>query len=246
MVVLIKGVATLLTEVRPELEKEWHEKNIIPFSQATTGHKKHWWKCERGHEWEQGGTHRGVNKSNCPYCSKTNRKPTKETSLATLSPHLINEWHEKNKKTPNDYTNFSAAKVWWKCQEKGHEWEARIHWRTYGGNNCPECKASKGEKIIADWLKENDIKYIHQYPMGKNGRLFDFYIPEGKIFVEIHGLQHFKETELFSRDLEYRQRVDAEKQAYAEAHGQYIMVDYREHDPNLALERFIDALAELP
>lgn len=234
---------TYLIDIVPEIASEWHERNEIPFDQVKTGATKYWWKCSENHEWDASATHRGISKSKCPYCS--GKRPTAENNLAVMSPHLVKEWHPKNKKGPHEYLNFGAAKVWW-LGECGHEWEAKIKWRTYGGNGCPECKGSKGERIIGEWLKANDIEYIHQYPMGKNGRLFDYYLPELKLFIEIHGLQHFKETALFSRDLKYRQRVDAEKQAYAEAHGKYIMVDYREHDPELALERFLDALAELP
>lgn len=237
---LVRSIPTLLSEVRPELEKEWHKNNPFPFGEATTGHKKYLWKCFKGHEWEASGTHRGTSKSNCPYCA--GKKPTADNNLAVLSPHLITEWHPKNKKDPQEYLNYSGSKVWWIC-DKGHEWEAKIKWRTFGGNGCPRCKSSKGEKIVMQWLENNNIEYVHQYKIGM--RAFDFYLPDEKIFIEIHGLQHFKETALFSRDLKYRQRIDREKQEYAETHGKYIMVDYREHKPELALERFIDQLAEL-
>ncbi|MBK0009905.1 zinc-ribbon domain-containing protein [Bacillus sp. S35] len=239
----------LISVIRPELKKEWdEERNIVNFDEVTTGHKKYWWICSKNteHKWEATATHRAVNGSNCPYCA--NKLPTKETCLATLSPHLIHEWHEKNKKTPCDYLNYSAKKVWWKCAQ-GHEWEARIRWRTGRGNGCPKCKSSKGEKIIENFLKELGIEYVHQYSvkMGDSSwpRFFDFYIPSLKLFIEIHGLQHFKETKIYSKSLIERQEIDRQKQEYAEQHGHYMMVDYREHDPELALERFREQFSKI-
>jgi len=49
------------------------------------------------------------------------------------------------------------------------------------GSRCPKCskKMSHGEKRIIDWLEENNIQYIFQYPMKiKDYNLvLDFYLP---------------------------------------------------------------------
>lgn len=164
-------------------------------------------------------------------------------SLGGRFPELSKQWSDKNKKTPFETKSHSREKVWWKC-ENGHEWKATVMNRTSLGRGCPSCKLSKGERTISDFLIENKIKHIHQHRI--DSKIYDFYLPDEQIYVEIHGIQHFEEVPFFKkRTLHEQQAIDKEKQAYAEANGQYIMVDYREHDPELALERFLDAMAEL-
>ena len=43
--------------------------------------------------------------------------------------------------------------VWWRC-EKGHEWQARLFWRTKMGNGCPYCC---NQKILTGY---NDLATI--------------------------------------------------------------------------------------
>lgn len=73
------------------------------------------------------------------------------------------------------------------------------------------------------------------------------YIPRLKLFVEVHGRQHFHQAtgHLKYINLEKRQQLDAAKKKYAEANGRYMMVDYREHNPELALDRFLEQLEKM-
>lgn len=179
----------------------------------------------------------------CSYCN----------SLGVNFPEVAKEWHpvKNGQLTPYDVSKkTSRIKVWWKC-EIGHEWQSYVVNRTNGLNRCPMCvhNTSKGEKIVSNWLLRNKIEHEIQHYVIINGanRFFDFYIPEQKIFVEIHGKQHFEDVNFYKKDrLETQQIVDRQKQEYAESNGYYVMVDYREHIPELALERFIDAMCELP
>jgi hypothetical protein len=67
------------------------------------------------------------------------RKATKERNFGTLHPELAQQWHptKNGDLTPGQVTPGSSKKVWWKC-ERGHEWQARIAFRTYG-SGCPFC-----------------------------------------------------------------------------------------------------------
>ncbi len=65
-----------------------------------------------------------------------------------------------------------------------------------GGQGCPHCLVSKGEKKIEQWLNSNQIKFVPQkrfkdcrnkYPLP-----FDFYLPEYNTCIEFDGEQHFK------------------------------------------------------
>jgi hypothetical protein len=67
--------------------------------------------------------------------------------LAEANPKLAREWHPtKNAPlTPKDVFPNSDRKVWWLCRY-GHEWEAALYNRNYGGG-CPYCA---GKKACAD------------------------------------------------------------------------------------------------
>ena len=62
----------------PEITKEWHPtKNVLlPSELAPKSHKKVWWRCEKGHEWEAAINKRAEG-TGCPICSKENRKKHK-------------------------------------------------------------------------------------------------------------------------------------------------------------------------
>jgi hypothetical protein len=92
--------------------------------------------------------------------------------------HLVAEWHStKNSgKVPDDYTNGSGVKVWWKCS-KGHEWEATIGNRSTG-RNCPYCAgnlpsaennlAAKFPELVAEWDFEKNSKEPSKYTVNSN------------------------------------------------------------------------------
>lgn len=133
------------------LAKEWHgEKNgaLVPALFAPHSHKKVWWKCSRGHEWQATIASRSHG-SNCPFCS--GRYPTIDNCLAVVNPELAGEWHpDRNKSlTPYAVTPCSNKRAWWKCLY-GHEWEAIINNRSHG-SKCPYCsgKIATPENCLA-------------------------------------------------------------------------------------------------
>jgi len=126
----------------PHIANEWHPilNKLLPSNIAPHSHKRVWWQCEHGHEWEAVINNRTSNGTTCPYCS--GRLPTKTSSFGFLRPNLAKEWHPtKNKITPYDVTQFSHKLIWWKC-EHGHEWKSEIANRTNLGSGCPYCKGN--------------------------------------------------------------------------------------------------------
>ena len=128
----------------PEIAKEWnYEKNgnLKPEHFAANSHKKVWWKCSKGHEWQ--ATIKDRNNGNgCPYCSsKIVLKGFND--LQTVNPALAKEWNyeRNNGLSPADVMPNSDKKVWWICS-KGHEWQALIGNR-HKGNGCPQCAREK-------------------------------------------------------------------------------------------------------
>jgi hypothetical protein len=137
----------LNTVFNSHLISEWdYSKNteLDPKCITLGSHKKVWWKCEKGHEWEATANKRNRG-DNCPYCS--GHRLCKDNSLTVLNPSLAKEWHQmKNGDlTPNDVMSGSRSKVWWQCS-RGHEWKALMYTRNQG-TGCPFCS---GRKVYID------------------------------------------------------------------------------------------------
>jgi DNA-directed RNA polymerase subunit RPC12/RpoP len=144
--VLAKTMTSLLN-TNPALAKEWHPTKNAPLTpeDVTPGsHKKAWWICGKGHEWEAQICDRNRG-TGCPYCS--GRLATKGKNLLINNPRLAKEWHPtKNAPlTPKDVTPNSNKKAWWRCS-KDHEWEATVNNRNHG-KGCPYCS---GQMVCID------------------------------------------------------------------------------------------------
>jgi hypothetical protein len=125
--------------INPKLSGEWNSTmngSLTPRDVAPNSHKKVWWICSKGHEWQALISDRNKG-SGCPYCS--GRKATKEKNLQIINPILAKEWHPKKNGTltPRDITPNSGLKVWWICSKR-HEWLASSDNRRKG-KGCPYC-----------------------------------------------------------------------------------------------------------
>ena len=78
----IKGKTDLQT-VNPNLAKEWnYEKNdgLTPMDVLPNSHKKVWWICKKGHEWQAILANRSKGRG-CPFCSSWQRTSFPEYAL---------------------------------------------------------------------------------------------------------------------------------------------------------------------
>ena len=154
-----------LAVMRPELVREWSEKNLpLTPDKITYGSNKIvWWKAACGHEWQTSVKARSKGE-NCPICSGA-RVIEGINDLATLKPELAQEWSEKNEIKPTEVSVGSHKKVIWKCR-LGHEWEASVKSRTVNGTGCPYCShnkvlegfndlASQMPEVAAEWSEKN-------------------------------------------------------------------------------------------
>lgn len=70
-----------------------------------------------------------------------------------------------------------------------------------GGQGCPNCNESKGEKIIAKYLDKHNISYYRQHKFEDCKNVFqlpfDFYIPSSRICLEFDGKQHYEPMDFF-------------------------------------------------
>ena len=72
-----------LATVNPELAKEWHptlNKDLTPYEVGSGSHKKVWWLCSKGHEWEATVANRNK-RSGCPKCSAEMRTSFPEQAI---------------------------------------------------------------------------------------------------------------------------------------------------------------------
>lgn len=180
-----------LASTNPGLAKEWnHEKNgeLTPKMVTYGSHKKVWWKCKNGHEWEAEVKVRSSGE-NCPFCS--NKKVLAGyNDLATLNPELVKEWnYERNGNLkPSEVLPGSQRKVWWKCKD-GHEWEATIDSRNRG-RKCPYCSNNvvlagyndllfTNPEIAKEWDYNRNREKPNEVFAGSNNKKYWFICPKG-------------------------------------------------------------------
>ena len=159
-------MSSLLSEVHPELVKEWSDKNLplTPDKITFGSNKVVWWKGTCGHEWQTSVKARSGGE-NCPICSGA-RVIEGINDLVTLKPELADEWSSKNDPLkPTMVTIGSHKKVIW--QDKyGHEWTATVRSRAISGTGCPYCShnkilvgfndlASQRPEIASEWSERN-------------------------------------------------------------------------------------------
>lgn len=198
--------STCLATLRPDIALEWHqEKNapLTPYHVAPRSNKKMWWRCLENskHEWRAPINSR-TSGFGCPLCS--HRIASDETSLASLHPELIAEWHpnKNGELTPKDFTSRSGQKVWWQClRNNSHEWDAVISNRSKG-IGCPLCanEINKSEEklylLVCELIKDSEIKRNHK-PIFLQGLEYDIYLPEYKLAIEYQGIQHYEAKDFF-------------------------------------------------
>ena len=167
-----------MNTTNPELVPEWHptkNKNITPEMISANTHKKFWWICNKGHEWEA-QPHNRIEGTGCPYCS--GRVAIEgENDFSTLYPHLAREWHPTlNKIKASEIMPTSHNKVWWIC-DKGHEWQTWIYARV-NGNGCPYCAGFKpiiGKTDLATLMPQIAEEWNYEKNRGKTPLMFTKY-----------------------------------------------------------------------
>lgn len=163
---LVKGQNDLET-VYPDKAKMWdYEKNhILPSEVTKSSNQRVWWKCEKGHSWEE----KVAAVKGCPFCSG-HRIIEGFNDLATLRPEIAKEWdYDKNELKPTQVSPSSSKVAWWKC-ERGHSWKTIISTRGHNGCGCPYCSgnnvvdgvndlATINPKLSSEWdYEKNDLK----------------------------------------------------------------------------------------
>ena len=146
------SITNCLETTHPEITKEFHPtKNgdITPRNVIYGSHKKIWFVCNKGHEWETPLYVRTGMGCGCPYCS--GNQPTPENNFEVKFPTISKQIHPtlNDNIKPSNFLPFSSKKVFWVCKENNnHIWKTSFAKRG-SGQNCPYCS---GNKI---WKEEN-------------------------------------------------------------------------------------------
>lgn len=173
----------------PEIAAEWHpDKNhqLKPSMVFCGTSKKVWWKCRKDHEWQTTVSARtGTAKSGCPICS--NRICLAGyNDIATTAPNILKYWdYEKNDVKPTAVTlGYKRKKLFWKCPEYGHEFEAYPLGVAKATQPCPYCgkyKTLRGfndfytcapKHLIEEWNYEKNIIDPWSFTYGANVRVW--------------------------------------------------------------------------
>lgn len=75
---ILQGYNDLAT-TNPEIASEWHptkNETLLPTMVSLGSHKKVWWRCKNGHEWQSKIENRKVG-NGCPICAKEKRSKLK-------------------------------------------------------------------------------------------------------------------------------------------------------------------------
>ena len=193
-------------------------------------------KCKLdGYTWETKAYHL-LNGTGCPKCSGIMQLTHEE---------FINRIKDINNdiEVLEKYVNMTT-KIKVRCKIDNNIWYVTPS-NLLSGYGCPKCNASKGEKRIAKYLDNRNIKYIHDkgyfkdLKNSKNNILRpDFIIKDRKIWIEFDGKQHFevvdfssKNQELAKEQFEQIKENDKIKNEYAKKHNwKLIRIPYTEYD----------------
>ena len=190
---VLKGFNDLAT-THPYILSEWdYEKNEIRPDKVSYGSaKKVWWKCRKGHSFEQSIVYKVKSEleSTCPYCS--HQKLMKGyNDLATTHAYILDEWdYEKNDILPTQIGVGTHKKIWWKCPF-GHSYQ------TYPSNRCgkqhtgcPICDkenhTSFPEQAVLYYVKKYFTDAINS-DKERIGMELDIYIPQLDTAIEYDG-----------------------------------------------------------
>ena len=161
-------------------------------------------KCKiDNHIWETIPINLIHNNSGCPICGGNTRKTTEQfiKELEEINPNI---------EVLGEYIN-AQTKIKCRCRIDGYEWETKPNSLLSMNSGCPKCNNSKGEKAIAKYLSQHNIKFEEQYKFEDckfyNKLPFDFYIPSLNIAIEYDGKDHYM---IFTRSSNetYEQAMD--------------------------------------
>lgn len=197
---------------------------------------------EHGEFWQTSSNHfNSVNCcSVCANISRSNKEKNSTVHFIRKAKEIHGDKYDYSKVVyKNNYSDVCII-----CPDHGDFFQPPNRHTTFK-SGCPQCRESKGERLIKRWLRDNNIMFESEYRFSdcRNSLPlpFDFYLPELNTCIEYDGIQHFKPidrfggTEVFNRTLEN----DRIKESYCEDNSiSLIRVRYDQNVPEVLSELF--------
>jgi len=133
----------------------------------------------------------------CPKCSGKIKKTLDEFINDSNKVHKDNYTYNNFKYINNKTKGIIICKTHGEFFQNPHNHLA--------GNGCPKCSGSKTARILEEWFKKENINYISEYKVeGINGNnaYFDYYLKDHDTFIELDGIQHFKQVRNWKSPIE--------------------------------------------
>ncbi len=182
----------------------WSKKNKLkPLQIFLNSHKKIWFNCDCGHEFEK--SLYDINKNTwCPYCCNPSQKICSNEDCKSCfeksfaSHEKAKYWSENNKLKPREVFKSSGNKYFFICK-KNHIFKCGLN--SISQNIwCPLCLNKTEEKLFQILIIDfPNIK--HQFkanwcknPITNKYLPFDFVLENHKIIIELDGAQHFRQV----------------------------------------------------
>lgn len=160
----------------------------------------------------------------CPYCESKSPSHKYTNFLEKIN----NTFGENNYKVfNNDFIGTDKIKIQHKC---GFIFYSRIY-DFLKSSGCPFCNGfmSSGEKIIAKYLIDNNIKFQYQYSLPETKQRIDFFI-DNKIALEYQGEFHYNAWNNDKERLKYVKELDRKKKELCIKKGYtFIEITYKDN-----------------
>ena len=157
----------------------------------------------------------------CLKCSQSERGLPNRNSLSYVKSVIESDGNILLNE--NEYTSTIRRNLRIKCK-CGNEYVTSFsNYSKHGVNTCYSCscKESSGEKIIRNYLDENNIAYVQEKRFidcrDKKPLPFDFYLPDFNTVIEFDGRQHFEEVETMNHTKTTKH--DEIKNQYCQSHS---------------------------
>lgn len=97
--------------------------------------------------------------------------------------------------------------------------------------------SSNGEKLVEEFLKENNINYIKEFTKNDlkhiNNLRIDFYLPDYDVAIEFNGLQHYQPIDHFGGYSGYIKTIERDAAKYAWCKNNNVKLFIIRHDENV-------------
>lgn len=137
------------------------------------------------------------------------------------------------------HSEFSSDYIKTKCPVCGFVKEMKLADLSMHNYFCPKCSdgISYPEKFLMSVLDQLNVPYIYQLSSKDfewiHNFLYDFYIKDKNVIIELHGLQHYKEDKESSCYIPFKYQVERDDDKYKLAKefvDDYIIIDCRHSD----------------